>query len=136
MRFAVHTGLFRAASSDEDAREAAVECVRAYRENLSDYSKKSPLEVWYDRLDIRTLTEKAPNAGVRKLRQKMRERARQRIGEYLFPKISAEVGGRRCLIDQPPILAIAYADQTKRDHAALVKAVKAGRVEALVEEDL
>ena len=80
MRFAVHTGLFRAASSDEDAREAAVECVRAYRENLRDYSKKSPLEVWYDRL--------------------------------------------------------AYADQTKRDHAALVKAVKAGRVEALVEEDL
>jgi hypothetical protein len=32
--------------------------------------------------------------------------------------------------------ALAYADQTKRDHAALVKAVKAGRVQALVEEDL
>jgi hypothetical protein len=47
---------------------------------LRDYSKKSPLEVWYDRL--------------------------------------------------------AYADQTKREHAALVKALKAGRVEALVEEDL
>jgi uncharacterized protein (DUF2252 family) len=32
--------------------------------------------------------------------------------------------------------ALAYADQTERDHAALVKAVKTGRVEALVEEDL
>jgi hypothetical protein len=32
--------------------------------------------------------------------------------------------------------AIAYADQTERDHAALVDAVKTGRVEALVEEDL
>ena len=30
--------------------------------------------------------------------------------------------------------AIAYADQTERDHATLVKAVRAGRVEALVEE--
>jgi hypothetical protein len=32
--------------------------------------------------------------------------------------------------------ALAYADQTERDHAALVKAVKGGRVQALVEEDL
>jgi hypothetical protein len=32
--------------------------------------------------------------------------------------------------------AIAYAEQTERDHAALVEAVKTGRVEALVEEDL
>jgi hypothetical protein len=31
--------------------------------------------------------------------------------------------------------AMAYADQNERDHAALRKAVKAGRVNALVEED-
>ena len=32
--------------------------------------------------------------------------------------------------------SLAYADQTVRDHAALVAAVNAGRLEALVEEDL
>ena len=32
--------------------------------------------------------------------------------------------------------ALAYADQTVRDHAALVAAVKTGRIKALVEEDL
>jgi hypothetical protein len=32
--------------------------------------------------------------------------------------------------------ALAYADQNERDHAALVAAVKAGRIEALVEENL
>jgi uncharacterized protein (DUF2252 family) len=32
--------------------------------------------------------------------------------------------------------ALAYADQTESDHAALLAAVRAGRVEALVEEDL
>lgn len=32
--------------------------------------------------------------------------------------------------------AVAYADQTEHDDAALVEAVKTGRVEALVEEDL
>jgi uncharacterized protein (DUF2252 family) len=37
--------------SDDDALGAAIECVRTYREHLRDYSKMSPLEVWYDRLD-------------------------------------------------------------------------------------
>jgi uncharacterized protein (DUF2252 family) len=32
--------------------------------------------------------------------------------------------------------SLAYADQTVRDHAALVAAVKTGRIKALVEEDL
>jgi hypothetical protein len=32
--------------------------------------------------------------------------------------------------------ALKYADQTVRDHAALVAAVRDGRIEALVEEDL
>jgi len=32
--------------------------------------------------------------------------------------------------------ALAYADQTIHDHAALVAAVKKGRLKALVEEDL
>ena len=32
--------------------------------------------------------------------------------------------------------APAYANQNAKDHAALVAAVKAGRIEALVEEDL
>lgn len=30
--------------------------------------------------------------------------------------------------------SLAYADQTEKDHAALVKAVRSGRLEALVEE--
>ena len=38
--------------SDADAREAVLECVRAYREHLREYSRMSPLEVWYTRLDI------------------------------------------------------------------------------------
>ena len=90
--------------SDKDARDAAVECVRAYREHLRECSKKSPLDVWYERLDMQTLIEKAPDAEARKRRADMAQQARKRIGEYLFPKVSAEVHGRRRLVDQPPIL--------------------------------
>ena len=90
--------------TDQQAKAAAVECVRAYRERLRECSKLSPLDVWYDRLDAQTIIDMAPNAKVRKNREQIVSQAQQRIGDYLYPKISGEVGGRRRLIDQPPVL--------------------------------
>lgn len=83
----------------KDAQAAAVECVRAYRERLRECSKMSPLEVWYDRLDAQTIIDMAPNARIRKFREQLVGQAQQRIGDYLYPKISGEVGGRRRLVD-------------------------------------
>ena len=88
--------------SDDDGRDAVVECVRAYREHLRECSKMSPLEVWYERLDMETLIEKAPDAKTKKIRADMAAKAHERIGEYLFPKMTAAVDGRRRLVDQPP----------------------------------
>ena len=39
-----------------------------------------------------------------KFGKQMVEKARQRIGEYLFPKLTAAVDGRHRLVDQPPVL--------------------------------
>jgi uncharacterized protein (DUF2252 family) len=90
--------------SDGQARDAAVECSRAYREHMRDYSKMSPLEVWYDRLDEKALIEMAPDAEARERRKQLTARARGRVADYLLPKITGEVGGRRRLLDQPPVL--------------------------------
>ncbi len=90
--------------TDRQTKAATVECARAYRVRLREYSKMSPLEVWYDRLDAQTIVDMAPNAKIRKLREELVAKAQQRIGDYLYPKISGEVGGRRRLIDQPPVL--------------------------------
>jgi len=90
--------------SDRQAKDAAIECVRAYRERMNEYSTVSPLEIWYDRLDARTIIDTAPNAKVRKFREQIVSQAQKRIGDFLYPKISGEVGGRRRLIDQPPVL--------------------------------
>jgi hypothetical protein len=69
-------------------------------------------------VDAQTLIEIAPDAGARKWRENAVKRARQRIGESLFPKISAAVGGRRRLVDQPPLLFHLHqkgSDQLFRD---------------------
>lgn len=90
--------------SEKEAKTLAMECVRAYREHLRELSKRSPLEIWYEHLDVQTLIDQAPDAETRKRREEIAAKARQRIGEYLFPKITTVVGGRRRLADQPPVL--------------------------------
>lgn len=101
--------------SDQDAREAAVACVRAYREHLRDYSRQSPLEVWYTRLDMATITALAPDEKVKKRREQLAEKARQRVIENLFPRIVGEVAGQRRLVDQPPLIFhVAEADIEER----------------------
>jgi uncharacterized protein (DUF2252 family) len=99
--------------SDKEGRRVAIECVRAYREHLRACSKKSPLDVWYERLDEQALIEMAPDAAARKHREALVKKARQRIGEHLFPSISTEVGGHPRLVDQPPILFHTH----KEEHA-------------------
>ena len=64
--------------TDVQARDSAVECVRSYREHLRGYSKMSPLEVWYDRLDEQRLMEMAPDAEARARRAEYAAKARQR----------------------------------------------------------
>lgn len=90
--------------SGAENRAVVLECARAYREHLREYSRMSPLEVWYARLDVENLIAAAPNEKARKIRQRYADKARERIVENLFPKIANRAGGRHRLVDQPPLL--------------------------------
>jgi hypothetical protein len=61
-------------------------------------------------------------------------RAHARSGDAA--KISGYLGKTDAFDQAIGEFSLAYADQTIRDHAALAAAVKSGRLEALVEEDL
>ncbi|ACK65466.1 conserved hypothetical protein [Rippkaea orientalis PCC 8801] len=89
---------------DKDSEEAVEQCVRSYREHLRAYSQMSPLEIWYDRLDMDTIIDMAPNAKSKKLREEIAEKARKRVSDNLFPKITAPVGGRHRFVEQPPLI--------------------------------
>jgi hypothetical protein len=57
--------------SDREARNTAIESVRGYREHMRADSKRNPLDVWYERLDVQTLINEAPNEKIRKRREEM-----------------------------------------------------------------
>ncbi|HZR80532.1 MAG TPA: DUF2252 domain-containing protein [Candidatus Binatia bacterium] len=114
--------------TDKQGQAIAVECVRGYRVRLREFSKMSPLEVWYERLDARTIIEMAPNAKIRKIREQIIAQAHRRIADYLYPKISGDVGGRRRLIDQPPVLFhISEKGVEQAAHAAMREGLAAYR---------
>jgi uncharacterized protein (DUF2252 family) len=107
--------------SDADGREVVLECARAYREHLREYSRMSPLEVWYARLDAEKLIAMAPDEKAKKLREGLVKKARQRVIENLFPKIVSEEGGKHRLADQPPLVFhVAEADAEERVREGLV----------------
>jgi uncharacterized protein (DUF2252 family) len=97
---------------DGDGRTAAVSCVRSYRDRLREYSKMTPLEVWYARLDMDQLIALAPDEKSKKRRETLAKMARERILEHVFPKIVNQVGGRHRFVDQPPLL---YHDDADPD---------------------
>ena len=109
--------------TDKQAQAAAVECVRAYREQLRDFSKMSPLDVWYYRVDAQSMIDAAPDAKIKEKRKEVVTKAKQRIGDYLYPKISEEVGGRRRLIDQPPVLFHVTKEREPEHHAIVQEAL-------------
>jgi uncharacterized protein (DUF2252 family) len=89
---------------NETARLVAKACVQSYRENLRKYSKMAPLELWYEQLDLAKFAQNAPTKKTRLYREELIKRAKSRVAEYLFPKITTEVDGKKRLIDQPPLI--------------------------------
>jgi len=90
--------------SDATARDVVIQCVMQYRDGMRESARLTPMEVWYHRLEWKTVIELAPSAEQRRARQRADAQARRHVAEQLFPKIAkAETSGYR-LVDQPPLM--------------------------------
>jgi uncharacterized protein (DUF2252 family) len=106
--------------SESKGRDAVLECARAYRMHMAECTRKTPLDVWYEKLDFTAAIADAPDAASRKLRERIAAKARQRVVEYMFPKIAKMAGGQYRVVDQPPLLYhVAESDFADRAHAGL-----------------
>ena len=84
--------------------EVVATMVRSYREYMAHLATMRALDVWYTRLEGDLLLETAPSKKARRYREAMLAKARKRVAEYVFPKLTAEVNGRRRFVDQPPLI--------------------------------
>ena len=106
-------------NGDTEAQcEAAVEaCVRGYRRWMNTLSRWSFLDVWYARVDAEELRHtlyKEEQASAEATLAK----ARRRTQLATLPKLTELREGRRCIIDDPPLVM-----RTRKDDAELLAGV-------------
>ena len=89
---------------DDRATEAAANVVQAYRERMWEFAEMSPLEIWYDRIDLAKEIEATSDKATRARRERMQEQARKRVADNLFPKLVTSDGGAMRIADQAPLI--------------------------------
>lgn len=91
--------------SKRDARDAALSCVRSYRERMAEYSEMSVLEVWYSSIDTEELLRMAKDKEALQRAKKRFAAARARsVLEHDFPKLAAATGESTTIKDSPPLI--------------------------------
>jgi uncharacterized protein (DUF2252 family) len=91
--------------SEAAGRDAAVTTARSYRKRMHEYSRMSPLEVWYARVTADDVRELARGQAVKERIQRRIEEASERNGsEVAYPKLAGMVGGHVRIHDDPPLI--------------------------------
>lgn len=91
--------------ADDDGRDIAIACARAYRKRLRDYSEMSPLEIWYARVTDEDVLGLAKD-------ERMKDRIKKRVAKALeengsdlaYPQLAGMVGGKIRIHDAPPLI--------------------------------
>jgi len=93
---------------ENDSVRAAGATVRAYREQMADYAFMKALDVWYDRIDLQRLVERARETASEELRARGEERVEKAqarsVAEHDFPKLVEHHGARPLIKDNPPLI--------------------------------
>lgn len=91
--------------SDDDGRDMAISCARAYRKRLRAYSEMSPLQVWYARITDEDIMGLAKDERVKDRIKKRVAKAMEENGSDLaYPQLAGMVGGKIRIHDTPPLI--------------------------------
>ena len=87
------------------ARDAALACVRSYRESMAEFSEMHSLDVWYASTEVDKLIATVRDKEAKKRIQERLAKARTRNVEYLYPQLVDTNGSKAPKIkDAPPLI--------------------------------
>jgi uncharacterized protein (DUF2252 family) len=91
--------------SENDARNAALACVRSYRERMGEYSQMRVLDVWYAHIDLDKLIPMIRDTEWQQRLRKRLARARERsVLEHEFPELVTTAGLAPSIKENPPLI--------------------------------
>ena len=87
------------------ARDAALSCVRSYRDHMAEFSEMKVLDLWYFAVEVEMLIAGVKDAGIRHSAIRNLAKARESsTSEGLFPKLVDDSGGSPIIRDQLPAI--------------------------------
>ena len=91
--------------SESAGKDAAVSCVRSYREHMAEFAEMKVLDLWYFAVEAEMLISSFKDAGIRHGAIKNLAKARESsTSEGLFPKLVADSGGSPVIKDRLPAI--------------------------------
>jgi uncharacterized protein (DUF2252 family) len=126
--------------SNVEARDAAMTCVRTYRESMAEFSAMKTLELWYFSMEADELVGniKDPDFRRRAIKRLQKERDKS-IAEDIFPKLAEVKGDMHTIKDQLPTIyhikghRAGEVQQDVRDAFATYKTTLATSYQSLLE---
>ncbi|MBX9685591.1 MAG: DUF2252 domain-containing protein [Candidatus Obscuribacterales bacterium] len=105
------------------ASQAAETVVRAYRTKMNEFSKKSILDIWYERVDFQSVIERTTDERLQKHRKdRLKKELKRTIQDYYFPKFAEASGGNYSLKDNPPTMFHMSGSEGKKFRSEIEKA--------------
>jgi uncharacterized protein (DUF2252 family) len=104
----------RNGSSESQCRDSVAACVAAYRQEVRFLADQPLLLRSYQRLDVAHLHETATEKTLRGEIARAAKRARQRTSDRALPRFTAEYGGRRHIVDEPPLITRVLGAEAQR----------------------
>ncbi len=106
--------------SEDDGRDAVMDCVRSYRERIAEFSTMSVLEVWYASIAVETLMDTIKDQETVKRMQKRLAKAREHsVLEHDYPQLASTTSQTPTIKDNPPLI-FHPQDQEREDLMARV----------------
>lgn len=91
--------------SEDCARDSVLECIRSYRERMSEYSTMSVLDVWYANMDVEDLIARMRDEETNKRMKQRLSKARERsVLEHEFPELATTAGLTPTIRENPPLI--------------------------------
>ena len=90
--------------SDDEGRTAVQCCSAEYRAEMAKMTQLSAFEVWHSRLDVESIIAAAHHKPARSRVEKTAAKARQRTSLKALSKLTTVRGGRRVIVEDPPVV--------------------------------
>ena len=118
---------------EDEARDAALTCVRSYRERMAEFGEMPVLDVWYAAIDVKRLLATIRDDEARKRARNRLAKARKRsVLEHEFPRLVHTSGPAPSIRDNPPLI-YHWREVGREEHMGTVRAAFAAYRETLPE---